>query len=507
MPSLFKFTRDRVTRRVTFPTTNTTWLEIANKIEDLYGTPFDTVGVVYVDAEGDEITISTQEELLDYYRLRGQVNSLIKFNVVDLDSSRDKPLPDTPRTSRNLHGTAPRNTFGVIPFSYEGDEDWQRIPGFGGIFDPPTDGMRFVELASDAGSRLNDNTSHQGGSAAGSDSASTAKGKSRHAAESMSSNESVMASDTPIKPPVHISTPRQESETIGSSSDAIPDPPLPDLEPPAGSTGPSPSLTNDVAALLSTITTTFSSHPELADGLRNILRNVGNGSYLATHRAEVARAAEQIRRSSQDLHAQMMDASARSNDAEQQASRRIAEAVGNIVRSLSDMAINPNGNNEPNATAGVSGRLWSTFGQPRERHDHHRGHHHHPRGPHHHHHHPHPPHGHDNPHNPFRHGARPSPPHHDPSWPFGWHVPPPPMPWMGPHPPPPPPGPENDDSEDDSDEVEDAEVSMYGISQRLPLGVQKERLQAAKAAYIAEKQKYRQEKQVRRRERMQRSNL
>jgi hypothetical protein len=75
MPSLFKFTRDRVTRRVTFPTTNTTWLEIANKIEDLYGTPFDTVGVVYVDAEGDEITISTQEELLDYYRLRGQVNA------------------------------------------------------------------------------------------------------------------------------------------------------------------------------------------------------------------------------------------------------------------------------------------------------------------------------------------------------------------------------------------------------------------------------------------------
>lgn len=515
--SLFKFTKDGVTRRVTFPTTNVTWSDIASKIENIYGTPSDTVGVVYVDAEGDEITISTQEELQDYYRFHGITKNLIKFTVVDLASSRDKPLPDTPRTSRNLHGAGSRNTFGITPFNYEGDEDWQRIPGFTGVLTPSTDGMRFVELASDAGSRLNDDEINKGDSTAGSDSGSTTKGKSPHAAESISSNDSVLAHDTPVKPPVHVlnaepSTSHQGSETTDSSSDAVPDPPLPDLDPPVGSTPP--SLTNDVATLLSTITATFSSHPELSEGLRNILRNVGNGAYWATHREQVARAAEQIRRSSQDLHAQMLDSNTRSTDAEEQASRRIAEAVANIVRSLSDMAVNPNGPTGAHAATGVSGRLWSTFGQPRGHHDHHRGHHDHRRG---HHHHPHGPHDHrsrsphgrhgDHHRHPFRHWEGPPPPPHDPSSPWGWHAHPPPMPWMGPHPPPPPHAAESCDSEDDSDDVEDAEVSMYGVSQRLPLGVQKERLQTAKAAYIAEKQKYRQEKQARRREKMQRSSL
>lgn len=539
MSSLFKFTKDGVTRRTTFPA-NAQWLEIAAKIESLYGIPIETAAVVYIDDDGDEITVSSQEELQDYYR--GHPNNkkeFAKFTVVDLATLRaapDKPLPDTPRTSHHLHGAGSTNTFGAVPFNYEGDDDWQRIPGFGGRFTPPTDGMRFVELSSDAGSHVNETPVE--GSVAGSE--STTRGRARQTNDDVSSINSAIENDTPSKPEVHVyaadrstseAAPQSKSGSTTSSTDAVPDPPLPDLEP---NPRPTPSLTNDVATLLSTITATFSSNPELAEGLKGILRNVNNGSYWSAHRDEVTRAAEQIRRSSMDLHTRMMSAAAdgTANEAEQQASRRIAEAVANIVRSLSEMAGRPNG--PPGDSNGAS-TLWSAFGSrgapppphpphpphapyPAHPPQHGRGHHGH--GPHGHtqnHSHGHGPHhGHPhNPNNPFMQFGRPPPPPHGPNAPWS-HGPgrghgPPPMPWMGMGMGPPPHhgGADNvplDLSDDDSDEGEDAEVSMYGISQRLPLAQQKERLQAAKAAYIAEKQKYRAEKQARRRERMQRSN-
>jgi PB1 domain len=520
--SLFKFTKDGVTRRVTL-SANVPWLDVASKIETLYNIPMERVGVSYVDSDGDEITISTQEELQDYYRARGPSSSyeFIKLTVVDLDSLRavnDKPLPDTPHPMPDLSS---RNTFGTIPMNLE--EGWHAIPGFD-LFASSSGSMRFEELASEAGSRIIDGNREKR-SVASSESASTVTPKNRSSVgdDEISSIDSVIGNDTPKKPPVHVynrqssayaptSIPanRPESRSIStlSSPDVIPDPPLPELEP-LSAASHSPSLTGDVAALLSTITTVFSSHPELAEGLRNIFRNVGNGAYWDVHRERAAHAAEQIRRSTQDLRAQVASATAYGSETEQQASRRIAEAIGNIIRSLGQMALDPNtrpATSDERQSESEDSRptLWSVFGYPLPPlSSQHSGvppppeppHLPHPPHP------PRPPRGH-----PFHPPHRPLRPH----FPFGhWGGP------MGPPPPPPPPPPPHgpyfpwlpppgnnaapsDISDDDISEAEDAEISMYGVTPMLSPQAQREKVQAAKAAYKAEKEKYRQEKRARR---------
>ncbi|EKM61283.1 uncharacterized protein PHACADRAFT_84808, partial [Phanerochaete carnosa HHB-10118-sp] len=44
-----------------------TWDDLADRIQNLYGIPKDKVGVSYFDVDGDEITLSSQDELQDYY--------------------------------------------------------------------------------------------------------------------------------------------------------------------------------------------------------------------------------------------------------------------------------------------------------------------------------------------------------------------------------------------------------------------------------------------------------
>jgi hypothetical protein len=69
------------------------------------------------------------------------------------------------------------------------------------------------------------------------------------------------------------------------------------------------------------------------------------------------------------------------------------------------------------------------------------------------------------------------------------------------HPPRPPPennASHSDISDDDNSEVEDAEISMYGVSPMSLPQVRRSKVLAARAAYKAEKEKYRQEKQNRR---------
>jgi hypothetical protein len=66
-PAQFKFTKDGITRRVAF-TQLPSWLEMAAKLESLYSIPVEHVAVSYTDVDGDEVTLSSQEELEDYYR-------------------------------------------------------------------------------------------------------------------------------------------------------------------------------------------------------------------------------------------------------------------------------------------------------------------------------------------------------------------------------------------------------------------------------------------------------
>ena len=67
-PTTFKLTKhDGLTRRITF-SDQPTWLTLGTKIESLYQIPLASIGVSYVDNDGDEVTLSSEEELKDFYQ-------------------------------------------------------------------------------------------------------------------------------------------------------------------------------------------------------------------------------------------------------------------------------------------------------------------------------------------------------------------------------------------------------------------------------------------------------
>ena len=529
----FKFTKDGVTRRVAFAQLPS-WLEISAKLEPLYGIPVEHIAISYTDVDGDEVTLSSQEELEDYYR--ADPNPLLRrLSVVDLSVIRnieEKPLPDTPSVTHRLRETPSHNTFGTVPFHQDAvEDDWQRIPGFnpfysGEISSGSGNEVQFALLGGDSTAR----------SSVTRDAPATQprvvtptpgdKGKNREY-ENTSSTASVLANDTPEKPPVHVYQVIEHSElfpsdttiniqevppsTTSSTNDA-PDPPLAELDPPA--TGPAPTLTGDVAAFLGMISAMFAQNPQLTAALGSIMQNIGNGAYWAAHRDQLNRAAEEVRRSASNIQENF-------NPSETDAARRIAEAIGNIIHSFTPGAPLHGGERVPGG--------WPNPFRP-------------------------PPHGPFPPH----HGPFPPPPPPPPG-PFPPHhgpFPPPPPPPPGSFPPGPPHGPptfpplhsgfpfrgrgpfgrgggrggpfhwwgphgrqghhehegphhrhrhrrpDGEDSHSDSsgESVDDAEadISMYGVSQKISPEERKAKLLAAKAEYKAQKALYRNERQAKR---------
>ena len=201
-PAQFKFSKDGITRRVAFNQLPS-WLEIAAKLESLYTIPVEHVAVYYVDDDGDEVTLSSQEELDDYYRADPDP-SLRRLSVVDLSVIRsfdDKPLPDTPSISHRLRDTPSHNTFGTVPFHQETiDDDWQRIPGFNPFYsDEISSGsgneLQFARIGGDSSlcSSVTKDVSatHSGASMP----ALAYRGKARES-ETTSSTDSVLTNDT-----------------------------------------------------------------------------------------------------------------------------------------------------------------------------------------------------------------------------------------------------------------------------------------------------------------------
>jgi hypothetical protein len=541
-PTQFKFSKDGVTRRVAF-TQLPSWLEIAAKLEALYGIPVEHVAASYTDADGDEVTLSSQEELEDYYRGESDP-SLRRLSVVDLSiirSFEDKPLPDTPSITHRLRDTPSHNTFGTVPFHQDiVEDDWQRIPGFnpfysGEISSGSGNELQFAQAGGDSSFRSSMIRNTPPTSSRSATPTLMGKGKGREP-DSTSSTDSVLANDTPEKPPVHVyevsghSIPPSSSTTVNiqevppsdaASNRDAPDPPLAELDPP---TQPTPSLTGDVAAFLGMISTMFAQNPQLTTSLRGIMQNIGSGNYWAAHRDQLNRAADEVRRSASDIQAQINASTTGSTYAETHAARQIAEAIGNIVSSFTQMAPPQEGDGGEHVPG-----AWP----------------HHPPPP------P-PPHGRFPPGPPPHHGPPPPgpPPHHGPFPPFPPHPPMPHMPYMHPgfpfrgrgpfgpggrggrggpfhwgagrhghHGPggrhgPEGPGPhrrrdrrpDQEDSHSDSsgesgDDAEAADVSLYGLSQKASPEERKARLFAAKAEYKAQKAMYRAERQARRMER------
>lgn len=531
----FKFTKDGITRRVAF-TQLPSWLEIAAKLESLYGIPVEDVAVSYTDVDGDEVTLSSQEELEDYYRADSDAQ-LRRLSVVDLSVIRnieDKPLPDTPSITHRLRDTPSHNTFGTIPFHQDAvEDDWQRIPGFnpfysGDISSGSGNEVQFAQIGGDSTTRSSMTREIPATHSRVATPTPADKGKAREF-ETTSSTDSVLANDTPEKPPVHVyqvfdpSIPLSSDTAINvravppssaSSTHDAPDPPLAEIDPPAP--GSTPTLTGDVAAFLGMISAMFAQNPQLTAGLRNIMQNVGNGAYWATHRDQLNRAAEEVRRSASNIQANF-------NPSETDAARRIAEAIGNIVHSFAQN-LNPRGGDDGGHIPGG----WPSDLPP-------------------------PPHG------AFLYrGPLPPPPPPGP-FPPGFpphrgHFPPPPPPGSFPPGPPhhghfvPPPlssgfpfrgrgpfgrggrgglfhwgphgrhghhgaegpgphrhrhhRPEEDDSHSDSsgESADDAEadVSLYGVNQKMSPEERKAKLLAAKSEYKAQKAMYRAERQAKR---------
>ena len=111
--TLFKFTKpsDGFIRRAGF-SSPPSWAELSTKIEALYKISSENVGVTYIDEEGDEITLNSDEELQDLYNdyqgsdasngtpsFGSEATKAIRFTVLDItlghESKRSKPISET----------------------------------------------------------------------------------------------------------------------------------------------------------------------------------------------------------------------------------------------------------------------------------------------------------------------------------------------------------------------------------------------------------------------------
>jgi hypothetical protein len=385
----FKLSKsDGHTRRLVFPDLPT-WEVLASRLEHLYSIPLDKIGVSYIDNDNDEITLSSNDELQDFYRLSRRSDEVIKFAVLDLRSSRD---------GQKSEALPNRNTFGHESFDL--DDDWQRLPTIHGISDlflGRTPGVEsphaFVEvIESDANSVSPsvDNASDDGHSVVQptSEISKPDKGKAKDVsspnetvAAAAASTVSMVAEESPFKHPIHVydlhsqnrapssspntrnnitaeSTPKANAQDLDSrelqESSKVDLPALPeDLEdPPLPTTGDavntSPSLSHDIATLLTSLTTVVSGHPELSEGLRNIIRNATSGAYWQVHGEALSQAVTDIAQS-----VELSSSEVRRN-VEEEAGRRISEVLGRMLRSLSEGQANPTPNLPANPVTGDS---------------------------------------------------------------------------------------------------------------------------------------------------------
>lgn len=210
------------------------WLALASKIGSLYDIPIEKIGVAYVDSDGDEVTVSSDDELQDFYANCYKPSETIKLAVQDLRSLRNSqhsasnPVSETPQKANY------RNTFGgndTIPMVYEVEDDWQRLSGLprglGGIFGGEPDGLfgnlespaAYIEVLDSDVSSINKDTEIAANTTMDSDLRSSlatpvtnkgkGKGKAREemqpsVSDDISSTGSVLVEESNVKFPVHV---------------------------------------------------------------------------------------------------------------------------------------------------------------------------------------------------------------------------------------------------------------------------------------------------------------
>ena len=361
-PVNFKLTRNDQTRRFGFSDLPT-WDVLAGKLEAIYGISPGKVGISYIDNDNDEITASSNDELQDFYQTTHQIGQPIKFKVLDLSA-----IEETSGKPAQVNEAANTNTFGRDDLNFDFPEsDWQRLGPFNvaEFVDALSEGPHaFVEIIdSDVSgfTKFPEETNQTSSEDAQStvQPTYTDKGKRKASSSSLAavSVTSVIDEDFTQKYPVHVaahgslkpqevppatevasddqkppifveSTPKtqrgntiqEEEQPSAARANDIEDPPLPSIETSIPSYA-SANLSHDIATLLTNLTGIISSHPELSEGVRNIVRNATTGAYWQRHRAALSQAANELQQTGTQI--------------EEEAARRVSEAIGNIFRTLS----------------------------------------------------------------------------------------------------------------------------------------------------------------------------
>ena len=340
--------RNGITRRVVFPEPPT-WAALATRISELYGIPIDRVAVSYLDADDDEVTLNTEEELKHFYQTCKQ-STLIKLFVQDLV---------TLRLGTSDAGPVPQAYYRINSVGQEVpiEDDWN-FPAWDGDALVPEVSLQssqhgyLEELSSTARtvSKLPSMTSTTSTA-----SAEKGKAKANPVGEVDDlSNISVSGVDpSPKNPPIPYyvgdlrnqdirssstpalaeSTPRAPLSEVENTAfetkepdvqDAfVDDPPLPTIEPQA-----SASLPDDISNFFTSLCSLISSHPEVSESFHNIVRNASNGTYWRRHREALSQAAAEISHSSETVV----------RDAEAEAGRKVFSALDALFRPFSQVA-------------------------------------------------------------------------------------------------------------------------------------------------------------------------
>ncbi|KZV79991.1 hypothetical protein EXIGLDRAFT_440453 [Exidia glandulosa HHB12029] len=319
LPIHFKLVRPGdATRKVSFAD-NPTWLDLAAKAEDLFRVPLEHLAFVYTDDEGDKITLSSQEELSDFY---GTVNPPFRFVVRDLSNSREpSAIGDDDRSHLGVNdhkadGGKPKSPFLTAP------------GGFPLVFDIQDDGFPIPLEAILARAQA---TGHSGafveelGSASRrstpAQAAAEDKGKGR-AAEDNAADEVLSAASMDgsfhvrgdeHKPSVHVFDAKHGATvTIEETKDdptsflkrvlelgkrerdgdaPAPDPPLAPLE----DKEPPKSLVTDIANFMQQLVGAVAANPELSGSVRNIVQNVSEGAYWSNAGGQMVNETDEAR--------------------------------------------------------------------------------------------------------------------------------------------------------------------------------------------------------------------
>ncbi|KAF9508907.1 hypothetical protein BS47DRAFT_190193 [Hydnum rufescens UP504] len=316
------------TRRLTHPDPPT-WEWLAAKVSELYKIPRDDVALSYVDAEEDQVTLSTQEELEDYFTNFHRRGETARFTVQNISTPPVTQVADEDDGARDVDPLEAEEWHKVDAESksldvFGLDGLWAGLgglnPNYFSIVTTPSPSSRFqgpdliiqqpVNLMSPSTATLirmeGDISDAEGEAEKPTPRLEKSKGK-----EVGFDEHPTVTTNVPDAQSLRAAEadPAASGATIGKVETTMPppaqppveDPPLPTFgtvpvtpvsAPAAGAPGPPdptvasagpPNTANtaqDVAALLQALTTAFVTNPELAEGVRKIIRLATDPTYF-----------------------------------------------------------------------------------------------------------------------------------------------------------------------------------------------------------------------------------